>query len=222
MDERRNARMTMTASLVAAGVAGGLGGVITFVIVLPAAAHGWLFSGLDQLEALVGGAFFCAVIVLTLGILARKKAKKLSWAIVGGVVLTVPIFCVLLWGWSSSRAAFRVCFSSPVPRGVVIHRGHRNLFGVWMYFSAPPEDVVSLIRSRQLKLVGESDEDSQGIKERARSVDSELPLKWWQPQALPHAKFYYRIHGMKETSSPWSEGCWVDESGTGVYACYGG
>jgi hypothetical protein len=70
----------------------------------------------------------------------------------------------------------------PVPKGLRVHHGRSILFSSYVHFSAPPEVIASIIKSKGLLQVSTEDLDRERTKDVVdlvatnRNVKSEVPI----------------------------------------------
>jgi len=134
-------------------IAVGLLGVLASVGLTTLAVNtGVLFGGLTAFVSLVMATVACWVVAGAIAAIGIRRRRSLGWGALIVITITVSAAVVVYRSWSSIRGSQLKAWNiiNPVPNSLHIHRGQDDLFSYWVHFSAPPEVISAIIRSKQL------------------------------------------------------------------------
>ena len=196
--------------LVPAGAGCGLGCLSVLAFGALAVYFGFCFI---WRRATPNGAILCFIVVLTTAIVLRVRKRRTSWRLFMGEILLTAFLWVGYSAWNDPRELFKVCYLNPIPKSVEIH--HACLIAsfcpdtlAFFHFSAPPEVIASIIRSNNLTVVTNRDNDSH--------MDWGMSCKpdRWKPGRLSNPTLYSCMHA---STSPWEVGIWVNDKTNEVF-----
>lgn len=199
-------------SVIASGL---LGFLVSLGLTMLAVDAGFLFRGLTSFFSLVLATVACWIVAGVSAVVWARKSRQLSWRMLTVVMVTTAAIVIGCRSWRSTRNELEAWLIAPLPKSVRVHRGEDLLFSSWVHFSAPPEVLASIIRSKKLTLPVDEEEKREEQKSMKGSFERQDP-EWWLPGALEKPRFYLHIH--HESQQPWIQGLWVNEAMTEAYA----
>ncbi len=202
------------------GLGLGLGWLVTWI----AEANGMLFGGVDAFVAAMLSGCGCAFGATIAAAILKGRGGSLPWqaGLVGALVLSFGTTSVV--SLFSTRKNLEILMNPmPVPAELRVLRGQRYLHGMEVHFTAAPEAISALIRSKRLVEVPAEpgDENTLDISDHSARRQSGKQRSWWRPTSMPGAKFYY-LHHKSQAIQGWAEGWWVNGATNEVYAFIGG
>lgn len=194
-----------------------LGFVLSFGLTLLACHFGYAFSGLDTLFTVGIGTAVCFLTTLIVLWLRKRKTWQMTPRWLLGQLLVASFISVACLSVIQARQHLRI-IGVPETKDVHLLQGRSTLFSTFVHFSARPDDIAAILKSKELTFVPESDEvtgmvpDGFDVKEGSRSS-----WDWWQPERMQNPRFFFRSH---RTDGPqnWVEGWWISGATNEVFA----
>jgi len=185
-----------------------------------AEANGVLFGGVDEFVAALLSGCCCAFGATIAAVILKRRGGFLTWraGLLGALVLSFGTT-----GWvslSSTRKNLEILMNPmPVPAELRVRKGQRYLHGVEVHFTASPEAISALIRSKRLIEIPAAlpDGSELDISDYSTRRQSGKERGWWRPTSMPGAKFYY-LHHKSQAIQGWAEGWWVNGETNEVFA----
>lgn len=202
-------------------IAVGLLGVLASVGLTTLAVNtGVLFGGLTAFVSLVMATVACWVVAGAIAAIGIRRRRSLGWGALIVITITVSAAVVVYRSWSSIRGSQLKAWNiiNPVPNSLHIHRGQDDLFSYWVHFSAPPEVISAIIRSKQLMPPTSQEEKRVEQRSMGGAFNGQDP-KWWMPGGMENPRLYLHMH---RGPGYWIQGLWVNETMTEAYAFYRG
>jgi hypothetical protein len=146
---------------------------------------------------------FC---VLLTAVAFKMRKKNPPWVLFLTEVLVIAFLGVALSTWQAPKRIFRISFLDPIPKSVVIHRGHYFQAGpdamAWIHFSASPDVMLSIIQTNDLI-------KPQQIEKWSSTMGfTSITPDWWKTNELTCPSLYRCEH--TGISRPWTIGMWVN------------
>ena len=157
------------------------------------------------------GGIVTFLVVLLTAIVFKARDRPAPWRLFLAEIGVTALLWVGFSVWNAPRTACKIYFSNQIPAGVIIHRAYYIQAGqdglIWIHFSAPPQVIISLIKSN----------DMTQSKDRDDSPAS-LEPSWWKPLSMSKPALFSRVHGgVNENTYVWGIEAWINDTTNEVF-----